>query len=87
MKELAKLLNRIIQRININLRELDYDITPFIKNLVPLNQMGKFYAFYGITPNHPLDLVFRHYSLAGSYFLGNILTRNSIIYKSDIRGY
>ena len=55
MKELEKLLDRIIQRININLRELDYDVTPFIKNLVPLNQMVKFYAFYGITPHHPLD--------------------------------
>ena len=86
MKELEKLLDRIIQRNNINLRELDYDVSPFIKNLVPLNQMVKFYAFYGITPNHPLDLVFRHSSLAGSYFLGKIRTRNSILYKSDIRG-
>jgi carbonic anhydrase/acetyltransferase-like protein (isoleucine patch superfamily) len=86
MKELEKLLERIIQRININLRELEYDVSPFIKNLVPLHQMVKFYAFYGITPNHPLDLVFRHSSLAGSYFLGKIRTRNSILYKSDIRG-
>ena len=53
MKELEKLLDRIIQRININLRELDYDVSPFIKDLVRLNQMVKFYAFYGITPNHP----------------------------------
>ncbi|MEJ2286898.1 MAG: transferase [Desulfobacterales bacterium] len=86
MKELEKLLDRIIQRINVDLRELDFDISPFIKNLVPLNQMVKFYAFYGITPNHPLDLVFKHSSLAGSYFLGKIRTRNSILYKSDIRG-
>jgi len=86
MKELTKLLDRIVQRININLRELDYDVSPFIKNLVPLNQMIKFYAFYGITPNHPLDFEFRHSSLAGSYFLGKIRTRNSILYKSDIRG-
>ena len=86
MKELEKLLDRIIQRINVNLRELDYDVSPFIKDLVPPNQMVKFYAFYGITPNHPLDFVFRHSSLAGSYFLGKIRTRNSILYKSDIRG-
>ncbi|MBW2708431.1 MAG: transferase [Deltaproteobacteria bacterium] len=86
MKELEKLLERIIQRININLRELDYDVTPFIKNLVSLNQMVKFYALYGITPNHPLDFSFKHSSLAGSYFLGKIRTRNSILYKSDIRG-
>jgi carbonic anhydrase/acetyltransferase-like protein (isoleucine patch superfamily) len=86
MEELVKLLDRIIQRININLRELEYDVSPFIKNLVPLNQMVKFYAFYGITPNHPLDFVFRQSSLAGSYFLGKIRTRNSILYKTDIRG-
>jgi len=86
MEELKKLLNRIIQRININLRELDYDVSLFIKNLVPLNQMIKFYAFYGITPHHPLDFQFRHSSLAGSYFLGKIRTSNSILYKSDIRG-
>ena len=86
MKELEKLLDRIIQRININLRELEYDVSPFIKNLVRLNQMVKFYAFYGITPNHPLDFEFKHSSLAGSYLLGKIRTRNSILYKSDIRG-
>ena len=86
MKELEKLLDRIIQRININLRELDYDVRPYIKDLVRLNQMVKFYAFYGITPNHPLDFVFKHSSLAGSYFLGKIRSRNSILYKSDIRG-
>jgi len=86
MKELEKLWDRIIQRININLRELNYDVSPFIKDLVRLNQMVKFYAFYGITPNHPLDLVFRHSNLAGSYFLGKIRTHNSILYKSDIRG-
>ena len=86
MKELEKLLERIIQRININLRELDYDVSPFIKNLIPLSQMVKFYAFYGITHNHPLDFLFRHSSLAGSYFLGKIRTRNSILYKTDVRG-
>ncbi len=86
MKELDKLLDRIIQRININLRELDFDVSPYIKNLVSLNQMVKFYAFYGITPNHPLNFEFRHSSLAGSYFLGKCRTTNSILYKSDIRG-
>ena len=86
MKELEKLLERIIQRININLRELDYDVSPFIKKLIPLSQMVKFYAFYGITHNHPLDFLFRHSSLAGSYFLGKIRTRNSILYKTDVRG-
>jgi carbonic anhydrase/acetyltransferase-like protein (isoleucine patch superfamily) len=86
MQALEKLFDRIVQRVNINLRELGYDVTPFFRDLIPLNQMIKFYAFYGITPNHPLDLVFRHANLAGSYFLGKCRVSNSILYKSDIRG-
>lgn len=86
MKELKKLLDRIIQKVNINLRELEYDVTPYVSDLVMLDQMVKFYAFYGITPHHPLNFEFRHSSLAGSYFLGKCRTLNSILYKSDIRG-
>ena len=86
MKELTKLLDRIIQRNNINLRELEHTISPFVHQLVPPEQLVKFYAFYGVTSHHPLDFVFRNSSLAGSYFLGKIRTRNSILYKSDIRG-
>jgi carbonic anhydrase/acetyltransferase-like protein (isoleucine patch superfamily) len=86
MEELKNLFARIIQRTNINLRELKYDVTPLIQDLVPLNQMNKFYSFYGVTPHHPLNFTFRHSSLAGSYFLGKCRTTNSILYKSDIRG-
>lgn len=86
MKALQNLFDRIIQRVNINLRELEYDAHPFVKDLVPFNQLVKFYAFYGITPHHPLDFQFRHSNLAGSYFLGKCSTTNSILYKSDIRG-
>ena len=86
MQALEKLFDRIIQRVNINLRELGYDVTPYIRDLIPWNQMVKFYAFYGITPHHPLDLEFRHANLAGSYFLGKCRVNSSILYKSDIRG-
>jgi len=86
MQALEALFDRIVQRVNINLRELAYDVNPYIQNLIPLNQMVKFYAFYGITPHHPLDLEFRHSNLAGSYFLGKCRVNNSILYKSDIRG-
>ena len=86
MKELEKLLDRIIQRVNINLRELGHDVDPFVSNLVPPSQMLKFYAFYGITPHHPLNFEFRHANLAGSYFLGKCRVTNSLLYKSDIRG-
>lgn len=86
MKALLNLFDRIIQRVNINLRELDIDVTPYVSDLIRLEHVVKFYAFYGITPNHPLNFEFRHSSLAGSYFLGKCRTTNSILYKSDIRG-
>ncbi len=86
MYELEKLFNRIIQRVNINLRELGFDVTPFVEGHVNLEQMNKFYAFYGISSDIPLDLTFTHSSLAGSYFLGKCRVTNSLLYKSDIRG-
>ena len=84
MKELEKLLDRIIQRVNINLREIEYDVNPLVRNLIPPNQMTKFYAFYGITPHHPLNFQFKHSNLSGSYFLGKCSVTNSLLYKSDI---
>jgi carbonic anhydrase/acetyltransferase-like protein (isoleucine patch superfamily) len=86
MKELNKLLDRIIQRININLREYGFDVGPYVRDLIPTDKMIKFYAFYAITPHHPLNFEFEHSSLAGSYFLGKCRVTNSILYKSDIRG-
>ena len=86
MKELNKLFDRIIQRVNINLRELEFDVNPLVSNLIPIQQMTKFYAFYGLTPHHPLNFVFRHSNLSGSYFLGKVRVTNSLLYKSDIRG-
>lgn len=86
MKELNKLYNRIVQQVNINLRELHFDVRPYVANLIDPEQMNKFYAFYGITPDHPLNLVFRHSGLAGSYFLGKCKVLNSLLYKTDIRG-
>jgi carbonic anhydrase/acetyltransferase-like protein (isoleucine patch superfamily) len=86
MKELHKLFERIVMRANINLRELGFDVGPATRDVIPFGQLVKFYAFYGLTPHHPLDLQFRHSSLAGSYFLGRCEVNNSILYKSDIRG-
>lgn len=86
MIELQRLRDRIIQRVNINLRELDQDVEPLVRDLVPLAQMGKFHAFYAITPFHPLNLAFQHSNLAGSYFLGKVAVNNSLVYKSDVRG-
>ncbi len=86
MNKLEELFNRIVQRVNINLREQNFDVRPFAEQLIPPDQMSKFYAFYGITPDHPLDLHFNHSGLAGSYFLGKCRVHNSLLYKTDIRG-
>jgi len=86
MKQLNDLLERIIQRVNINLRESSFDVGPYVRTLVPLNQLTKFYAFYGITPHHPLNFHFSRSNLAGSYFLGKCHVSDAILYKSDIRG-
>ena len=86
MNALQALFDRIVQRVNINLRELEFDVKPYVDDLIPFSQLTKFYAFYGITPHHALDLQFRKSSLAGSYFLGKCCTTNSILYKTDIRG-
>lgn len=86
MNKLEELFNRIVQRVNINLREQNFDVRPFAEQLIPPDQMSKFYAFYGITPDHPLDLHFNHSGLAGSYFLGRCRVHNSLLYKTDIRG-
>ena len=86
MNALEKLFIRIVQRVNINLRELEFDAKPYVWDLIPKSQMIKFYAFYGISPDHPLNLQFKHSGLAGSYFLGQCQVTNSLLYKTDVRG-
>lgn len=86
MSELINLYQRVVQRVNVKLRELNFDVSPFAAHLIATEQMSNFYAFYGITPDHPLDLHFAHSALAGSYFLGKCEVKNSILYKTDIRG-
>ncbi len=86
MKQIETLIKRIIQRVNINLRELDFDVNPYIDDRHLKCRLSKFYAFYGITPHHKLSFKFINSSLAGSYFLGKSKIDHSILYKSDIRG-
>lgn len=86
MKALNKLYKRIIQRVNINLREFNFDVAPFIGDLVSFEQLEKVHGFYAVTSQHTLDFRFSHSNLAGSYFLGKCRATNSILYKSDIRG-
>lgn len=86
MKALEELFSRIVQRVNINLREINFDAKPYVWDLIPKEQMKKFYAFYGISPDHPLNLQFKNSGLAGSYFLGQCRVTNSLLYKTDVRG-
>lgn len=79
-------MDRIVERINVNLREFGFDAAPFVRETVPLNQRLKFHAFCGITSEHPVSFNFKHSNLAGSYFLGKCQVDHTLIYKSDIRG-
>ncbi|QTA92796.1 transferase [Desulfonema magnum] len=86
MKQLEMLIDRVISRVNINLREFNFDVKPYIRDTVPTDQLIKFYAFYGITSHHPIYFHFRHSNMAGTYFLGKCMVDNSVLYKSDVRG-
>jgi len=86
MSEREKIFNRIIQKVNINLRDLKFDVSPFVTGHADLRQTNRSYAFYGVTSDIPLDLQFIHSSLAGSYFLGKCQVNNSLLFKTDIRG-
>lgn len=86
MRKLEKLLDRIVRRVNMNLRIQKFDADPFLRPCVPFRKLSQFYAFYGVTGQHPLHFHFSHSNLAGSYFLGKCRVDGSILYKSDIRG-
>lgn len=86
MSELKKVLQRVADRVNVNLRELSLDVAPFVRTMVVPNDLARFYAFYGFTPHHPPSFRFHRSSLAGSYFLGKCDVDHSIVYKSDVRG-
>lgn len=86
MNALEKLFIRIVQRVNINLREQKFDAKPYVWDLIPKGQMTKFFAFYCVSPEHPLNLQFKNSGLAGSYFLGQCRVSNSLLYKTDVRG-
>ena len=86
MKQLGKFDRPDHQSGEYRSREPAFDIGPYIRHIIPQGQFGKFYAFYGLTPHHPLYFRFHYSSLAGSYFLGKCIVDYSVLYKSDIRG-
>ncbi len=86
MPGMKELIDRIIARVNINLREPAFDVGPYVKNFIDPEKFLRFYASYGLTFLYPLHFHFRRSILAGSYFLGKCIVDHSIVYKSDIRG-
>ena len=86
MERLNALLTRITGHVNSELRDQGLDVAPYVRPLVSPDQVDKYYAFYGISSQHPLKLYFEHSSLAGSYFLGPCRISDSILYHADLRG-
>jgi len=86
MDKLKQLNERIIRRVNVNLEEFDFNTESFVNNSLEYDKMLKFYAFYGITSQHPIYFNFKNSNIAGSYFLGKCYVGRSAIYKSDVRG-
>mgnify|MGYP000388001312 CR=1 FL=1 len=61
MNQLEKLLDRITGRVDISLREFNFDAAGYLEYLqdyIPLRQLIKFYAFYGVTGRHPFNFRF-----------------------------
>lgn len=86
MTELQRLITRIVERVDVNLRETTFDVAPHIYGLIAPEKFSRFYAFYGITLHHPLHLRFSDCCIAGSFFLGKCDVEHSILYKTDVRG-
>jgi len=86
MNELERLIGRIVDRVNVNLREPAFNVGPYVLGTIPLDQFAKFYAFYGLTDQHPFHFQFCNSALAGSYFLGKCSVDHSVLYKTDVRG-
>jgi len=86
MLQLQRLSEGIIARINVNLRKHRFDAGVALRDQIRQEQFTNFYAFYGLTSEHPLLFRFERSSLSGSYLLGKCVVLDSILYKSDIRG-
>ena len=86
MKLFALLLDRIIDRVNVNLRGLGFDVRLYVRVMAEYRYGGCSFACYGLSTYHPIHLQFNNSSLSGSYFLGRCKVRHSVLMRSDIRG-
>jgi len=86
MKRLQRILENIISRTNINLRQSGLDVGPYVRNAVSHEDYANLCAFYAVTTEHPLYFDFTCSSLTGSYLLGRCQVQHSVLYKCDVRG-
>lgn len=86
MQHLEQLIDSIVARVNVNLRNPAMDVGPLVKDVVPRDNHSMYYAFYALTSQHPLHFKFSRCSLSGTYFLGCCEVDSSILYKTDVRG-
>lgn len=86
MLQLQRLIDHIVKRVNINLRDPVVDVGPYVRDIVPMDSHALYYAFYALTAHHPPRFRFHNSSLGGSYFLGRCEVESSVLYKTDVRG-
>ena len=85
MKQFYELAERIIMRVNMNLRTHNFIADEYIE-LVDISKFMGSHSFYGVSSSYPIYFTFKHSSMSGSYLLGKCVADHSLIYKSDIRG-
>jgi len=76
MKYLTRLKESIITRVNVSLEEFGFDVGPYVRRIIKPQHYTDFYAFYGLTTQHPHLFQFSNSSIV----------KYAILYKSDIRG-
>ena len=86
MERINRLIKHIISRVNVNLKPVDKDVEPLVRQTVSIEKMVKYYAYYALSIGHPWYFSFKESNLSGSYFLGRCEVDRSIVHMSDIRG-
>jgi carbonic anhydrase/acetyltransferase-like protein (isoleucine patch superfamily) len=86
MEKIELIKKQIIDKVNGYLGKLDFNAEKFVENAINLNKLMNHNCVYGTTAHHPIDFNFQYSNMGGSYLLGPCSVKQSIIYKSDIRG-
>ncbi|NDV20300.1 transferase [Pseudodesulfovibrio sp. JC047] len=86
MKSIARLVDHIISRVNVNLKPIGRDVEPAVRQSIRTDKLTQYYAYYALSIDHPWYFRFQESNLGGSYFLGKCEVDRSVVLKSDIRG-